>query len=164
MQSKSKSTSQQYSQQQFQDNFWNLRRIALMIVFLTAVFSSSAFAQSDGPFAIRNQKNRKFPVSEASRIYEAVCIVVAREVRPEHPPLLQPHFTLVLGAGKDELVQQNQMAELHLTDWDREKFAQAVVVLAVREILKGDSVPLLSRRALAWTDAVVPMADLADAK
>ena len=164
MQSKSNSTSQQYSQEQFQDNLWNVQRIALMAIFLTAVFSSSAFAQGDSPFAIRNQKNKKFPVSEASRIYEAVCVVVGREVRPEHPPLLQPRFTLVLGAEKDELIQQNQVAELHLTDWSREKFAQGVVVLAMHEVLKADSVPMLSKRALAWTDAVVPMAELGDAK
>jgi hypothetical protein len=36
--------------------------------------------------------------------------------------------------------------------------------MAVREILKGNNVSLLSRRALAWTDAVVPLAELADAR
>jgi hypothetical protein len=160
----SKSTSQQYPQQQFQENFWKSQPIAVVAMLLAAVFSGSALAQSDSPFAVQNQKKKNFPAAEAARIYEAVCVVVAREVRPEHPPLLQPRFTLVLGADRDELVQQNQVAELHLTSWDREKFAQALVVLAVREILKADSVPTLSRRALAWTDAVVPMTELANAK
>jgi hypothetical protein len=140
------------------------KRIALITIVVAAILSGSALAQSDSPFVVQNQKKKKFPAAEAARIYDAVCVVVAREIRPEHPPLLQPHFTLVLGADKDELIQQNQVAELRLTSWDREKFSQAVVVMAVREILKGNNVSLLSRRALAWTDAVVPLAELADAR
>jgi hypothetical protein len=162
---KTKLASQQQSQQ-VETNSWKPKQIAVIAVLIASVLSGAALAQSEnrGPFDVQNQKNKKFPATEAARIYEAVCVVVAREVRPEHPPLLQPRFTLVIGADKDELVQENQVAKVNLTSWDREKFAQAVVVLAAREILKINSVPTLSRRALAWTDAVVPLADLADAR
>ncbi|MCI0348505.1 MAG: hypothetical protein L0Z53_03680 [Acidobacteriales bacterium] len=150
--------------QQRQTYLLKTKRIALTILLVGAILSGSAFAQGDSLLSVRNPKNKNFPTAEATRIYESACLVVAREVRPEHPPLLQPRFTLVLGSDRDELVQHNLNAELHLKSWDREKFAQGVIVLAVREILKNDAVPKLSRRALAWTDAVVPMPELAEAK
>jgi hypothetical protein len=140
------------------------KRIALTTMLVGAILSGSALAQSDKPFTVQNQKKKDFPAAEATRIYESACLVVAREVRPEHPPLLQPRFTLVLGSDRDQLVQNNQDAEVHLRSWDREKFAQAVVVMASREILKSENILQLSRRALSWTDAVVPLSALAEAR
>lgn len=162
---KSKSTHQQQSHQ-IQANSWNLKQIALVGVLIATALTGSVLAQSESgaPFEVETQKNKNFPAAEAARIYNAVCVVVAREIRPEHPPLLQPRFKLVLGADKDELIQNNDVTEIRLESWDREKYAQAVVILAGREILKTKHISQLSRRALAWTDAVVPMSDLAEAK
>ena len=137
------------------------RVMALCGCFLLCTF---AHAESDVPFTVKNPKKQTVPAGEAARIYASVCMVVGREVRPEHPPALRPRFTLFLGSDVDQLVQRNEETELHLKSWDREKFAQAVVILAGREILKARDVILLGRRALSLTDAVVPAAELAEAK
>jgi len=164
MPSNPKSSSKQSSRQS-ETRFRVLNRFTRLIVFCGLfVLCSFAQAQAEFPFTIKNPKKHTLPVAEAGRIYASVCMVVGREVRPEHPPALRPRFTLVLGSDVDQLVQRNQETELHLKSWDREKFAQAVVILAGREILKTRDIVLLGRRALSLTDAVVPVAELAEAK
>jgi hypothetical protein len=128
------------------------------------VLSSLAFAQDDSPFTVKNEKKRDWPAAEAGRIYASACMLVAREVRPERPPELRPHFTLVLGAEKDQIVERNQTVELRLKEWNREKFAHGVVLLAAREVVQSKAVLALAQRTLTWTDAVVPATELADAR
>jgi hypothetical protein len=164
MPSNPKSSSKQ-SSRQYEARFRVLNRFTrVMVLCGFFLLCSFAYAQSDVPLLVKNPKKQTFPAGEAGRIYASVCMVVGREVRPEHPLALRPRFTLILGSDADQLVQRNQETELHLKSWDREKFAQAVVILAGREILKTRDVVLLGRRALSLTDAVVPVAELAEAK
>lgn len=136
-------------------------RPTALVAFL--MLGSLAFAQADDPFTVKNQKNKEWPAAEANRIYASACMLVAREIRPERPPELRPRFTLVLGAEKDQVLQRNQEIEIQLKSWNREKFAQAIVILAAREVVQNQNVVQLTKRTLSWTDAVVPAADLADA-
>ena len=164
MPSNPKSRSKQSSRQS-ETRFRVLNRFTrLTLLCWLVALCSFAQAQAEFPFTIKNPKKHTLPVAEAGRIYASVCMVVGREVRPEHPPALRPRFTLVLGSDVDQLVQRNEETELQLKSWDREKFAQAVVILAGREILKTRDIVLLGRRALSLTDAVVPVAELAEAK
>lgn len=141
--------------------FHTMRSATLLGIVM---LGSLAFAQDDNPFAVKNEKNKDWPASEANRIYASACMLVAREVRPERPPELRPHFTLVLGAEKDQIVERNHKNELRLKEWNREKFAHGVVLLAAREVLQSKSVLMLTQRTLTWTDAVVPATELADAR
>jgi hypothetical protein len=150
----------------FQTNHHKLTHMVRFAgVLLGAVMVSSlAVGQDESAFAVKNEKNKDWPAAEANRIYASACMLVAREVRPEHPPELRPQFTLVLGAEKDQLVERNHKIELRLKEWNREKFAHGVVLLAAREVLQNKAVMMLTQRTLSWTDAVVPAAELADAR
>jgi hypothetical protein len=141
----------------------HIKTFAALLVGV-AMLSPLALAQDDNPFAVKNEKNKEWPAAEANRIYASACMLVAREVRPERPPELRPHFTLVLGADKDQIIERNHQIELRLKTWNREKFAHGVVLLAAREVVKSKAVLTLTQRTLTWTDAVVPATELADAR
>jgi hypothetical protein len=117
-------------------------------------------AQNASPFVVSNPKHQKLPIEEASRIYDSACTLVARAIRPEQPPHLQPKFTLVLGAQNDEIVRDGAGSEVHLKTWNSVNFAQAVVMLASREILKTDDVRELVRAAVLSARASVSISEL----
>jgi len=102
----------------------------------------------------------KLPVDEAARIYTSACALVARTIRPEKPPHLQPKFILVLGSQADEMVRDGEMSEVHLKTWNSANFAEAVVMLAAREILKNDDVQDIVRTAVLSAKASVSVSEL----
>jgi hypothetical protein len=112
------------------------------------------------PFGVSNPKNKKWPMDEASRIYYAACDRVARTIRPADPPHLRPSFVLVLGAQNNETVRDGKVSEVRLRDWDESAFAQAVVILAAREILSPEDMVHLTRDALTYARATVSLGDL----
>jgi hypothetical protein len=138
--------------------------VGFAVLLGAILLSSLAAAQEDSPFSVKNEKNKDWPAAEANRIYASACMLVAREVRPERPPELRPQFTLVLGAEKDQIIERNHKIELRLKEWNREKFAHGVVLLAAREVLQSKAVMMLTQRTLSWTDSVVSAAELADAR
>jgi len=99
-------------------------------------------------------------VAEAGRIYASACELVARAVRPERPPRLQPKFVLVLGAGANQIVRNDGTSEIHLTKWDPGQFAEAMVVLTTREVVKNEDVRELARSALIAAEATVSVSEL----
>jgi hypothetical protein len=134
-----------------------ITRIALLISMIT----SMAVAQTqDLPFSVSNPKHKKWPVDEARRIYFAACDRVARTIRPEKPPRLQPKFVLILGADDNEAVRIGNIAEVRLKEWNPGAFSDAVVVMAAREILDPRQLASLSREALLSAEASVSVNDL----
>ena len=134
-----------------------ITRIALLISILTAM----AVAQTpDLPFSVSNPKHKKWPVDEARRIYFAACDRVARTIRPEKPPRLQPKFVLILGAEDNEALHVGNIAEVRLKEWDPGAFSDAVVVMAARDILDPRQLASLSREALLSAEASVSVNDL----
>ena len=134
-----------------------ITRIALLISMIT----SMAVAQTpDLPFSVSNPKHKKWPVDEAQRIYFAACDRVARTIRPEKPPRLQPKFVLILGADDNEALRIGNIAEVRLKEWNPGAFSDAVVVMAAREILDPRQLASLSREALLSAEASVSVNDL----
>jgi len=110
----------------------------LFLVIAIASFSSLALAQEALPFKVSNPGNKKWSPEQAARIYTSACDLLARTIRPEKPPQLHPSFVLVLGAEDDEFVRNNGVKEIHLKSWDPAKFAEAVVLVAARDVVTSD--------------------------
>ena len=115
---------------------------------------------SAAPFGVSNPRNKKWPADEAARIYFSACDRVARTIRPTDPPHLRPSFVLVLGAQNNETVRDGKVAEIRLKDWDESAFAQAVVILAAREIISPEDMAHLTHDALTYARASVSVGDL----
>lgn len=134
---------------------------ATWIVLLVSMISSMALTQtSDLSFSVSNPKHKKWPADEAQRIYVAACDRVARTIRPEKPPRLQPKFVLILGADHNEAVRIGNISEIRLKDWNPGAFSDAVVVMAAREVLDARQLASLSREVLLSAEASVSVADL----
>jgi hypothetical protein len=132
----------------------------LIGLFCVTAGSGQNVAQGSLPFEVSNPKHLKWPVAEAGRIYASACELVARAVRPERPPRLQPKFVLVLGAGANQIVRNDGTSEIHLTKWDPGQFAEAMVVLTTREVVKNEDVRELARSALIAAEATVSVSEL----
>ena len=138
------------------------KRIApgAVLLCLIAGTGASGVAQDSAPFGVSNPKNKKWPVDAATRIYFSACDRVAHTIRPVNPPHLRPNFVLVLGAQNNETVRDGRVSEVRLKSWDPSAFAQAVVILAAREILTPDDMLHITRDALTYAQASVSVSDL----
>jgi hypothetical protein len=151
--------------------------IAATVLIWTVVASGVAMAQAsievskasnsaqngspaDPPFEVSNPKHRKFPEVDALRIYTQACDLLARSVRPEHPPQLRPRFRLVLGTDSDEFVRDAAETEIHLKSWNPEKFAQGVVIVALREVVPRPDLARLARLSVSMATSAVDVSDL----
>ena len=114
--------------------------VVLLFAFAVVFFAASTEAQNLLPFEVSNPRHMKWSSEEAGRIYWLGCERVTRSIRPEHPPKLHPNFVLVLGAKQDQTVRDGNIAEVHLRSWSPARFAEAVVIMARREVLKGEDV------------------------
>jgi len=85
---------------------------------------------------------------------------VTRSSRLEDPPKLHPNFVLLLGAKQDQTVRDGNIAEVHLRSWSPARFTEAVVIMATREILKGEDVRSLARGTLMAAEASVSLDEL----
>lgn len=132
----------------------------LLMVMVVAFAMSTAHAQDSLPFEVSNPKSKKWPAEQATRIYSFVCDLVARAVRPEKPPRLHPKFRLVLGTKDDEYIGNGPANEIHLKSWNAEKFAQGVVVVAVKDMMQTDDVVRLAHRSVSLADSTIEVGEL----
>jgi hypothetical protein len=140
-----------------------LARIAgLTSLTLTLVlaFPTSGRAQDSLPFAVSNPQHQKWAMEEAGRIYMSACALVARTVRPERPPHLHPAFVLVLGTRDDETVRSGTVSEIHLKTWNPARFAEAVVIMASRDVVNNDALISLTRETLMAAESSVSVSEL----
>jgi len=121
--------------------------------------SAEIASSSTTPFEVSNPKHKKWPETEAERIYTSACDLLARSVHPEHPPQLRPKFRLVLGTDHDEFVREGSIEELHLRSWDPEKFAQGVVVVALRDLVPRPDLARLARLSVTLAGSTVDVSD-----
>ena len=125
------------------------------LMLLAAGFVSGAFAQEAVPFEVSNPKHKKWSSEEASKIYYSACDLLARTVRPEKPPHLHPRFVLVLGGDTNQVLRTGSAVEIHLKSWDAEKFAEAMVLVAAREVLQMDDLMKIARQSVSSAEATV---------
>jgi hypothetical protein len=128
--------------------------------FILATLSGSCAAQTSLPFEVKNPKHKKWPEEQALKIYTSACELAARAIRPEQPPHLHPKFVLVLGSTDNETVRSRDMSEIRLKDWMPEAFAQAIVVMAIREVLPREQVADLVHSAVISSQASVSLGEL----
>ena len=122
--------------------------------------SSSDSSSDTLPFEVSNPKHLHWSTEEAGRIYTSACTLVARSIRPEKPPRLTPKFVLVLGTKNNEAVHNGARAEVHLKSWNPAHFAEAMVLMASREVLKTEDVAHLTRATLMAAEATVSVNEL----
>jgi hypothetical protein len=146
----------------------SLSRFALCLV-LTCVASAGigvgqtqSQAQNSAalPFEVSNPQNKKWQPAEARRIYNSACQLLARTIRPDKPPELHPQFLLVLGTENNEFVRDGSRVEVHLRNWQPEMFAQAVVAVAVRDILQWNQLQQVAHQSVQLENATVDAHDL----
>jgi hypothetical protein len=140
----------------------SIRRATILIVLAVgaAGLSSWTLAQDELPFEVVNPKHKKWSADEANRIYISACELVARTVRPEKPPRLRPRFRLVLGADNDEFVNLSPDMEIHLKSWNTVKFAEAVALVASREVLKPDDLERIVHQSISLANSTVSVNQL----
>jgi hypothetical protein len=131
------------------------------------VLSSLGLAQSssDGSFSVRHITNVNFSlrpaqILEAESIYHSACSVVKREFyRGAGEPC--PHFTVVIGAKRNELhSRRTQEGEILMKKWDPFVFAQGVVVLTFDDMLTRNTIAQLGSRALRQSNVDKDVAGL----
>lgn len=131
---------------------------AFMLIWL---FAALAHGQdSTLPFEVSNPKHKKWPEAQAARIYTWACDLLARSIRPEKPPQLHPKFVLVLGADGDEYVRDTTTTEIHLKNWNPEKFAQGVVVVALRDLVHAQDLAKLAHQSVSLADSTIDVREL----
>jgi hypothetical protein len=91
--------------------------------------------------------SRTGPAAEAQKLYRSACAVVQREFSAN--PSVAPSVTSVLGADKNEAEFGQQ--EIRLKKWDRNAFAQGVVMVAFGDLMHDRSAAM-ARRAVTWAD------------
>lgn len=129
-----------------------------LLLLITAALGCAQ--QNALPFEVSNPSNKKWPPAEASRIYESACDLLARTIRPEKPPRLRPKFRLVLGAEGDLFVNEGGVTEVHLKSWNPEKFAEGVVVVAVRDVLRADDLARVVHQSVSLASSTINVHEL----
>ena len=129
--------------------------LSSFLTLLAVSLSSSSFAQELAPFQVSNPKHKKWSSEEAVKIYYSACDLLARSVRPEKPPRLHPTFLLVLGANDNQVLRTDFDVEIHLKTWDPDKFAEAIVIVAAREVLRGDDLTKIAHQSVSFAESTV---------
>jgi hypothetical protein len=109
-----------------------------------------------GFFTILNPGNLEMPAAEADKLYLSACEVVEREFNRATP--LRPQLTLVLGADKDQVHYPSR--QIQLVRWDKYRFTQGVVTLALEDMAPPDEKKKLSVLAVSKVDATVSLCEL----
>lgn len=138
-------------------------------LLILLVLSLPALAQTspDGSFSVRHLKKADFSLNsdqmrDAETIYRTACSVVQHEFLSGAAGELHLHFTVVIGAERNEVRSRRitQADEIWMKNWDPNVFAQGVVLLAVDQSLTPDVVRRLGMRAVRYSSAAVDVSGL----
>jgi len=131
--------------------------VALMEI---AAFPLWSQTQQTAMFDVDNPKNQRWYPAEARKIYTSTCDLVARSIRPDKPPHLEPRFRLVLGTKKNEFIRNGRGNELRLKSWDPEWFAQGVALGAIHDMLANDELARIAHQSVVLADSTVDVREL----
>ncbi len=130
----------------------------MVLLLISAAFGCAQ--QAALQIEVSNPGNKKYPSAEAALIYESACDLLARAIRPEKPPHLRPKFRLVLGADSNVFVNEGGVTEVQLKSWNPEKFAEGVVVVAVRDVLRADDLARVAHQSVSLASSTVNVHEL----
>ena len=130
------------------------RLLKFAVVALT--LTTACLAQE--PLVTVTQKGKhKWPAEEVDKIYSSACAAVQREFGGDHS--VRPRVALILGSDKNSV--NFDAGQVLLVKWDRDLFAQGVVVLAFEDLMTLERRVRIAKRAVNWTDATVEVAKMA---
>lgn len=126
----------------------------LKVFLVLLVMTSALLAQSssDGSFSVRDIAHGS-PVltpaqlREAESIYLNACAIVQHDFHSSD--LKHPHVDVIVGTDRDLV---HGRSEMWMTKWDKDKFAQGIVLLL---LLNTDVIEQLSSRAVRYSNATI---------
>ena len=126
-----------------------LRILLALLILTSAVLAQSS---SDGSFSVRDIAHgspvlNPAQLREAESIYQNACAVVEHDFHSSN--LKHPHVDVIVGADRDLV---HGRTEMWMTKWDRDKFAQGIVLLL---LLNTNVIEQLSSRAVRYSNATV---------
>jgi hypothetical protein len=127
----------------------------MLKVFLALlVLTPALLAQSspDGSFSVRdiahgNPVLTPAQLHEAESIYLNACAIVQHDFHSSD--LKHPRVDVIVGTDRDLV---HGRSEMWMTKWDKEKFAQGIVLLL---LLNTDVIEQLSSRAVRYSNATI---------
>jgi hypothetical protein len=118
--------------------------------------SGESSALLDNFFTIHNPRNQTLSYPEAETIYLSACRVVEQQFSRADP--VRPRLSLLLGSENDRVYYPKH--EIQLRKWDKYKFAEGVVILAVDSLLPADAKLSLSKLAVSEAETMVDVREL----
>ena len=121
--------------------------IVVMFVLTSGLLAQTSTDQSFSVHDIAHDKAVLTPAQmhEAEIIYHNACAVVQQDFHSAE--LKHPHVDVIVGTDRDLV---HSRSEIWMKKWDREKFAQGVVLLL---LLNTDVIEQLSSRAVRYSNA-----------
>ena len=113
-----------------------------------------------GFITILSPDHQSIPSAEAEKVYLSACEVVQREF--SRSDVLRPRLTLLLGASKNQLNFATR--EIQLKQWDKYRFAEGVVALALDDLTPLKERLRLRDLAIFGADTTVDVCELKNCK
>jgi len=142
---------------------WGKGKLFAIVVCGLTCLGVQSRAQNALPFEVSNPKHQHWPAEEAGRIYTSACRLAARAESGE-PARLPSKFVLVLGAKANQMIRDGENAEIHLKKWDPGRFAEAMVLLSLRQAVKSEDVIQMAHEVLNTAEATVTVKELREEK
>lgn len=120
-------------------------------VGILAVTLAAACCAQDALVSVNSKGKQRVSSFEVDKIYLSACSAVQHEFGDTNA--LHPQIALVLGADKNAVDFHNKT--ILLKRWDRDLFAQGVVILAFEDLLTPQRRTIITNRAVSWADATI---------
>lgn len=129
----------------------------LQLAVLTLTLAIGCLAQESMVTVTSRGRQRLPRKEEVNKIYLSACSAVQREFANSNA--VRPSIALVFGADKDAVDFDKKT--ILLIKWDRDLFAQGVVILAFEDLLSPQRRMMVAKRAVSWADATVEASEIA---
>lgn len=129
----------------------------LLKVAVVAFTLTTACLAQEALVTVSDNGKHKWHAEEVDKIYLSACTTVQREFGGDRA--VRPRVALVLGSDKNGV--NFDAGQVVLVKWDRDLFAQGVVILAFEDLMTAERRVRIAKRALNWTDATVNVAQIA---
>lgn len=125
------------------------------IAFLVVMFATVCFAQ-EAFVSVSTKGKQTWSLREVNEIYLSACSAVQREFG--NSVALRPSIALVLGVDQNAVDFNNK--RVLLKRWDRNLFAQGVVILAFEDLLTPQRRMIMTNRAVNLAEATVDFREM----
>ena len=129
---------------------------SVLKVAVVALTLTTACLAQEPLVTVSNKGKHKWPAEEVDKIYLSACVAVQREFGGDRT--VRPRVALVLGSDKNAV--NFDAREVVLVKWDRDLFAQGVVILAFEDLMTAERRTKIAKRALNWAGATLEVAQI----